>query len=550
MASWLDLLPEASGCTLIDTGRLEKLVDDILFESQPPSFIYFAGDDTRIKALQALFPYNNITRRCQSGFVRLHLVTESTLIRQPVLCAEGNLSGASLPRCNSFSYWPTEKFRRYPLVPHEGWSIADIQFDVISQFILPWVQVLCLFVDSISQMRKVRQLLQKPLRDLNIGSRPIPCYRQVILVLTESNDNSFAIAVKELLLYLEEEIGLEVSVINLRDRLALSPTARFEPLRRTLSEKLLLAREQQTDNGLAFSANHLYALWERTLQLDIGRRESSAIDCLAIARENHRLNPISKSHIISFLKDTSVSRSNVEGTYAFIASALAMHAYPPRMHGMLSPLILVVSPLRLLILQAFTPGDLYRELYYQQLEQAFEENASPNYLDNSDIFHHFDFFSRQIATASTSCMVRRTNMNEFFGRYGGLYSTLTCFSCLCRPPEHTLPCGHTICDTCAVIFGGPSRQGEYYFDIDRCPLCGRDCHQIIRQLPPTKGPVIVSLDGGGIRGIIQLGLLLSLDQRLGGEISLGEIVDLCGGTSVGTCEPENLSSSIINRIVM
>lgn len=205
----------------------------------------------------------------------------------------------------------------------------------------------------------------------------------------------------------------------------------------------------------------------------------------------------------------------------------------------------------MLISQAFTPSDVYRELYHKELKQAFEEHAMSGYiLDSSDVFHFFDIFSGQIQTASTSCMVRRTSMNEFFGRYGGLYSTLTCFSCLCRPPEHTLPCGHTLCDTCAVIFGGPSRQGEYYFDIDRCPLCGSDSHQIIRQLPPTKGPVIISLDGGGIRGIIQLGLLLSLQQRLGGEISLGDVADLCGGTSVGTCEPENTIFWIFNQIIV
>lgn len=343
MASWLDLIPEASGCTLIDTGRLERLVDDMPFDSQPPSFVYFAGDTSRIKALQALFPYNNITRRCQSGFVRLHLITESSLIRQPVLCAEGGLSGASIPRCNSVSYWPTEKLRRYPLDRPQSWSMADIKSHVVSHFILPWVQVMCFFVDSMSQISKARQILQQPVRNLTIGSRPIPSYRQVILVLTESPGNAAAKAIGELVHCLEGEIGLNVSVLDLRDRFALSPTARFEPLRRMLSEKLLLARNQQADNGSAFSADHLYALWERTLQLEIGKQESSMIDCFAIARENHRMNSISKTHIKSFLEDISVSRSNEDGALAFIASALAMNAYPPGMHGRPSPSRATVS---------------------------------------------------------------------------------------------------------------------------------------------------------------------------------------------------------------
>ncbi|KAJ5861938.1 uncharacterized protein N7529_009248 [Penicillium soppii] len=53
----------------------------------------------------------------------------------------------------------------------------------------------------------------------------------------------------------------------------------------------------------------------------------------------------------------------------------------------------------------------------------------------------------------------------------------------------------------------------------------------IRQLPPTKRPVILSLDGGGVRGLIQLGLLCVLEKRIGIPIAL--LPDLCAGTSVG-----------------
>lgn len=58
---------------------------------------------------------------------------------------------------------------------------------------------------------------------------------------------------------------------------------------------------------------------------------------------------------------------------------------------------------------------------------------------------------------------------------------------------------------------------------------------MIRQLPPTKSPVVFSLDGGGVRGMIQLGLLQSLEKRLGNEISLSQIVDLFTCTSAGMC---------------
>jgi predicted acylesterase/phospholipase RssA len=68
-------------------------------------------------------------------------------------------------------------------------------------------------------------------------------------------------------------------------------------------------------------------------------------------------------------------------------------------------------------------------------------------------------------------------------------------------------------------------------DISSCPMCEKSFQLTIRQLPPTKCPVILTLDGGGVRGIIQLGLLRALEMRLGEE--LRQVFDLCVGTSVG-----------------
>jgi hypothetical protein len=44
--------------------------------------------------------------------------------------------------------------------------------------------------------------------------------------------------------------------------------------------------------------------------------------------------------------------------------------------------------------------------------------------------------------------------------------------------------------------------------------------------------VILTLDGGGVRGLVQLGLLRALESRIG--IPIASLPDLCIGTSVGT----------------
>lgn len=149
------------------------------------------------------------------------------------------------------------------------------------------------------------------------------------------------------------------------------------------------------------------------------------------------------------------------------------------------------------------------------------------------VLAHLNTLFNQMSQTKPSAIIRKSVATDFFQRYGGLYSTKSCFSCLCRAPEHMMSCRHTICDTCVVIYGMPSRSAEYHYDLKHCPLCNDDVQMTVRQLPPTKGPLILSLDGGGIRGIIQLGLLRSLEHRIGGGITIPQIFDLCAGTSVG-----------------
>ena len=138
----------------------------------------------------------------------------------------------------------------------------------------------------------------------------------------------------------------------------------------------------------------------------------------------------------------------------------------------------------------------------------------------------------QLSAVRTSAAIRKETLHRLYRRLGGLRSTTTCLVCLCRPPEHMLPCKHAICDTCVVIFGNPSSLGEYHFEVAQCPICDEKSNITVRQLPPTKHPVILSLDGGGVRGLIQLGLLRALERRIG--VPIASLPDLCTGTSVGT----------------
>lgn len=73
--------------------------------------------------------------------------------------------------------------------------------------------------------------------------------------------------------------------------------------------------------------------------------------------------------------------------------------------------------------------------------------------------------------------------------------------------------------------------------MDHCILCRtawRDEHsQLIRLKPRCAGVRILTLDGGGVRGIMELAILEKLEARIGLEVPIREFFDLIVGTSTG-----------------
>jgi hypothetical protein len=183
----------------------------------------------------------------------------------------------------------------------------------------------------------------------------------------------------------------------------------------------------------------------------------------------------------------------------------------------------------MLIVIVFEPKTVFNALYRAHCWNVWE-GRDPEIICNKIMHCFIESFAELSSKASAD--VRHDSLVQFHRRWGGLHSTTSCFTCLSGPPEHMLPCKHAICDNCLVIYGNTSSRAEYHIDLRQCPICDKAVNLTIRQLPPTKGPIVISLDGGGVRGIIQLGLLRALERRIGG-ISIAQVADLFAGTSVG-----------------
>lgn len=135
--------------------------------------------------------------------------------------------------------------------------------------------------------------------------------------------------------------------------------------------------------------------------------------------------------------------------------------------------------------------------------------------------------------SSESSVVHLENIKTQGSYWGWLRSNRTCLVCIRRSPEHTMPCGHSICDFCVQIFGVLSPYREEEFSISTCPLCGSNKVLTVRLKPSTSAARVLSIDGGGPRGIVPLENLAILQQLLGDGLPLSDLIELTVGCSSG-----------------
>lgn len=115
-------------------------------------------------------------------------------------------------------------------------------------------------------------------------------------------------------------------------------------------------------------------------------------------------------------------------------------------------------------------------------------------------------------------------------------SNKTCLTCLQEVLDHVLICGHGYCPYCVKELGKKSDKIEYGWVMSHCVLCDEhvlEHPQLIRLTPRCAGIRVLTLDGGGIRGVIELALLEELDAKVGLGIPVRDLFDLIVGTSTG-----------------
>ena len=158
----------------------------------------------------------------------------------------------------------------------------------------------------------------------------------------------------------------------------------------------------------------------------------------------------------------------------------------------------------------------------------------------SDIFQKVCIKDKPLPSPRQASQRREEVFAQFSELWQHIKSNKTCFACLYHVPDYVLPYGHALCGDCIVEFGQPSDWLEACYSLSRCPLCQLGWPYqppSFRLKPKCAGVRVLTLDGGGIRGIVELAILeqvmATLDKSFGVNVPIRELFDLIMGTSTG-----------------
>jgi len=111
-----------------------------------------------------------------------------------------------------------------------------------------------------------------------------------------------------------------------------------------------------------------------------------------------------------------------------------------------------------------------------------------------------------------------------------------CAGCLFASWDDVLPCHHGFCRACTHNYR-PQWKASSRLEMSSCPACLWQFSRPfqIRVQPPTARGRVLSLDGGGAKGAIELEILHELISCVGGGLTVGSLFDMVVGTSIGRC---------------
>jgi hypothetical protein len=161
-----------------------------------------------------------------------------------------------------------------------------------------------------------------------------------------------------------------------------------------------------------------------------------------------------------------------------------------------------------------------------------------------------NIFAQYDGSAYSASQMHRRVLSVHHPHLAELKSHRSCFSCFMRMPEKVLACGHALCDSCIKVFSTRSASEKNTYELLECILCGvSQQNSTFRFVPPTAGIRVLSIDGGGIKGVIPLTFLQHLETSMSFlGCAVRDHFDYVCGTSAGKLQATVKSRTLIRQV--
>ncbi|GIZ48196.1 hypothetical protein CKM354_001126600 [Cercospora kikuchii] len=518
-------LVEAYQSSVVDPGRMQRLITCLNApRMQHPGVALFVGHKEKKAALRQFFPGNNASKRTET-LASIYVDTDTISARHPLLFIDVNPFVGLPPRCIPATCHEI-KTKRIEWANSADSPHANIQDLLLTRVVLPLADVAVIFADDVGGLPGVADILWTWCDHGSATTLPPQVRPRLVVISAGSNtatnqlecDSLRAMATAPEFQAMFSSMRIEHTARGGSNR------AMYTPMRQMIKDQLAHARAAKHAHMCLFSAQHLAWLFPHTLG-HFCRSVREPFDAFACFREHgHRPSELLR-HVHVFVDMAMERQLHFDTLASVLASSILMEAYPPGAHR-------------------FAPSYVFKRAYRDELHRLFGNAylgdgkgvAAFGFhmvgLVRAHLLHQFAIMQRRGQQAAD---LHAKNLTATSGqvRWSRFVSNRTCFYCFAHAPEHVLDCRHAVCDACVPMWGEAMLEREHGYRLRRCGLCLQPATLTVFLKPPTAGVRVISIDGGGVRGVVPLEFLRFLQNSFGSDCTIQEFFDLACGTSAG-----------------
>lgn len=287
--------------------------------AQSPSTVLLVGTREGEAARQALLPGRSQSR--SRGIAQLQADGSTLDDEHPLLVASLDMDNVCTkqkppPKHNARSRYKVAWLSEHSPTAEAGSFVETI----VGKLLLPFVDVVCLFLDDFSTREAGIQFLRRCGRHsrLSLGWKP-----QVILASSSTYRQKGSLG-------LPMFGSIQHVVLPADGRKTLS-SSRFRALKNTILTSVKTVRKRRNASKTLYSAYHLNAFFESALR-HVATCASSPFSFILATRECNQVQDRLWLYLRNFLRLCAANHTSQEAALEYMASALMLDSLPPGMH--------------------------------------------------------------------------------------------------------------------------------------------------------------------------------------------------------------------------